>query len=137
MEFTTFTDLIDFTTDITIIQVSIHKPGSYTLIFFVYYTMPKKVPQRRNKRAGKSTGKSRSAKYFAKNPEARAKKNAYNTKYHSSTKRKKYRAKLNKANRDNPNGNKDKSHTKGGKLVNESRSKNRARNGKGGKSSKK
>ncbi len=97
----------------------------------------RRVPQRRNKKAGKSTGKSRSAKYFAKNPEARAKKNAYNTKYHSSTKRKKYRAKLNKANRDNPNGNKDKSHTKGGKLVNESRSKNRARNGKGGKSSKK
>ena len=51
--------------------------------------MPKKVPQRRNKKAGKSTG------------------------------------------------NKDKSHTKGGKLVNEKRSKNRARNGKGGKASKK
>jgi len=100
--------------------------------------MPKKVPQRRNKKAGKSTGKSRSAKYFAKNPEARAKKNAYNTKYHASAKRKKYRAKLNKANRDNPNSsNKDKSHTKGGKLVNESRSKNRARNGKGKRSSKK
>lgn len=99
--------------------------------------MPKKVPQRRNKKAGKSTGKSKSAKYFAANPEARKKKNAYNTKYHASTKRKKYRAGLNKANRDNPNGDKDKSHTKGGKLVNEKRSKNRARNGKGGKASKK
>jgi len=36
-----------------------------------------------------------------------------------------------------PMGDKDKSHTKGGKLVNEKRSKNRARNGKGGKASKK
>jgi len=99
--------------------------------------MPKKVPQRRNKKAGKSTGKSKSAKYFAANPEARKKKNAYNTEYHASAKRKKYRAGLNKANKDNPNGDKDKSHTKGGKLVNEKRSKNRARNGKGGKASKK
>ncbi len=37
----------------------------------------KKVPQRRNKKAGKSTGKSRSAKYFAKNKKARDKKKAY------------------------------------------------------------
>ena len=29
----------------------------------------KKVPQRANKNAGKSTGKSKSAKYFAANPE--------------------------------------------------------------------
>jgi len=100
--------------------------------------MAKRVPQRRNKNAGKSTGKSKSAKYFAANPEARAKKNAYNKKYHSTTKRKKYRAGLNKANRDSPNKKgEDKSHTKGGKLHNEKRSSNRARNGRGGKAKKK
>jgi hypothetical protein len=89
----------------------------------------------RNKLAGKSTGKSKSAKYFAANPEARAKKNDYNKKYHSSEERNKYRAKLNMANRaadtyGNGDG-KDMSHTKGGKLNRESASKNRARNGKG------
>ena len=100
--------------------------------------MTKKVPQRRNKLAGKSTGKSKSAKYFAANPEARAKKNAYNTKYHASSKRKAYRAGLNKANRDNPNAKgQDKSHTKGGKITNEPRGKNRARQGRGGGSTKK
>lgn len=94
---------------------------------------------KRNSRAGKSTGKSRSAKYFASNPEARAKKNAYNTEYHKTEERKKYRAELNRENR-KTNGygdNKDKSHTKSGRLVDEDRSKNRARNGKGGKPRKK
>ena len=85
--------------------------------------------------------KSESAKYFAKNPEARKKKNAYNKAYHSTPERKKYRADLNKANRKAGtygNGDKvDKSHTKSGKIVNESQSKNRSRNGKGSKSSKK
>jgi hypothetical protein len=89
----------------------------------------------RNKLAGKSSGKSKSAKYFAANPEAREKKNAYNKEYHSSEERKNYRAKLNKANRDagtygNGDG-KDMSHTKSGKLVKEKESSNRARNGKG------
>jgi hypothetical protein len=84
---------------------------------------------------------SKSAIYFQNNPEARKKKNDYNTKYHSTTERKKYRVKLNKANRDagtygNGDG-KDMSHTKSGKLVKESASTNRARNGKDGKSSKK
>lgn len=97
-----------------------------------------KNPKKRNSKAGKSTGKSESAKYFAKNPAARKKKNAYNKAYHATPERKSYRAKLNKANRDNPTkGNTDKSHTKKGKIVNEKRSTNRARNGKGGKSSKK
>jgi hypothetical protein len=92
----------------------------------------------RNKLAGKSTGKSKSAKYFAANPEARAKKNAYNTAYHATSERKEYRAKLNKANRDSPNKKgEDKSHTKAGTVVNEKRSTNRARQGKGGKASKK
>jgi len=83
----------------------------------------------KNTLAGKSVGKSRSAKYYAANPEARAKKNAYNTEYHATPERKQYRAKLNAANRDAPNAQgQDKSHTKSGRLVNESRSSNRARN---------
>jgi hypothetical protein len=94
---------------------------------------------KRNSLAGKSTGKSKSAKYFASNPEARAKKNKYNTEYHKTSERKQYRAELNKANR-NSSGygdGKDKSHTKSGSLVNEARSTNRARNGKGNKPKKK
>ena len=91
--------------------------------------------KKRNGLAGKSTGKSESAKYFASNPEARAKKNAYNKAYHATPERKAYRASLNKANRSagtygNGDG-KDASHTKSGKLVKETASKNRARNGKG------
>jgi hypothetical protein len=95
----------------------------------------------RNKLAGSKKGTSKSAKYFQKNKAARDKKNAYNKEYHSSTKRKKYRAGLNKANRKagtygNGDG-KDMSHTKSGKLRKEKQSSNRARNGKGGKSTKK
>lgn len=95
----------------------------------------------RNKQAGKSTGKSDSAKYFASHPDARAKKNAYNSKYESTPERKNYREGLNKINRRNNDAGygdtKDLSHTKSGKLVQESRSTNRARNGKNGKSTKK
>jgi hypothetical protein len=99
--------------------------------------MTQKVPQRRNSKAGKSTGKSKSAKYFASNPEARAKKNKYNTEYHSSDERKSYRAKLNKKTRSKPlNGDKDYSHGKDGSIRPESRSKNRARNGKNKRSTK-
>jgi hypothetical protein len=95
----------------------------------------------RNKLAGKSTGKSKSAKYFAANPEARAKKNAYNKEYHSSEERNKYRAELNMANRKagtygNGDG-KDMSHTKDGKLTKENQSSNRRRNGKGNNKQKK
>ena len=92
----------------------------------------KRVPQRANKKAGKSTGKSKSAKYFAAHPEARAKKNKYNTEYHSTRKRKQYRAALNKSTRAGtcPAGS-DNSHTKKGKTVCEKRSTNRARNGRG------
>ena len=89
----------------------------------------KVAPMARNKLAGKSTGKSKSAKYYAANPEARAKKDAYNTKYHATSKRIAYRSGLNKANRASPNTKgQDKSHTKTGRLVNESRGTNRARN---------
>jgi hypothetical protein len=89
----------------------------------------------RNSLAGKSTGKSKSAKYFAANPDSRAKKNAYNKEYHSDPSRVNYRENLNSANRKaktygNKDG-KDMSHTKAGKLVKESSSTNRARNGKG------
>lgn len=83
----------------------------------------KKVPKRRNGLAGK--GKSK----------ASAKKKAYDTKYHSTPARKKYRAELNRANRKAGtygNGDKkDMSHTKKGKLVKEAQSKNRARNKRG------
>ena len=57
---------------------------------------------------------------------------SYDKEYQSSPGRKKYRAELNKANRKSGTyGNKDgmdKSHTKSGKMVSESQSKNRARN---------
>lgn len=89
--------------------------------------------KKRNSLAGKSTGTSKSAKYFASNPEAKAKKNAYNKEYHATTERKKYRAELNTANRKTKGygDGKDLSHTKSGKLVKESPKANRARNGKG------
>jgi len=96
---------------------------------------------KRNTLAGSKTGKSESAKYFQSNPEAKAKKNAYNKEYHSTPERKKYRAGLNKANKDSGTyGNKDGkdiSHTKSGKLVGEAAFKNRASQGKDGKSTKK
>ena len=44
--------------------------------------------------------KSKSAEFYANSPEAREKKKAYDTKYHSTEERKKYRAFLNKKNRD-------------------------------------
>ena len=83
----------------------------------------------RNKLAGSTAGKSKSAKYYQNNPEAAAKKDAYNKAYHATKPRIAYRSELNKANRASPNAKgQDKSHTKTGRLVNESRSKNRARN---------
>jgi len=95
----------------------------------------------RNKLAGTKKGTSESAKYFQKNPSAREKKKAYDKAYHSTPERKEYRAKLNKANRDSGtygNGDgKDMSHSKSGKVSPEKQSSNRARNGKGGKASKK
>lgn len=92
------------------------------------------MASKRNTLAGTKKGKSKSAKYFQTHPEAKANKDAYNTEYHKSSKRKKYRAKLNKKNKEegtygNKDG-KDMSHGKGG-LRKESQSSNRARNGKG------
>ena len=86
----------------------------------------------RNSLAGKSTGKSRTAKFYAKNKKSRDKKKAYDKKYHSTTERKKYRASLNKANKNNPRSKKgdgkDMSHTQSGSLVLELQRRNRARN---------
>lgn len=95
---------------------------------------------RRNSLAGTKRGTSKSAKYFQNNKAAREKKKAYDKEYHSSEERKAYRASLNRANKKagtygNGDG-KDMSHTKSGKLVKESQSKNRARNGKSGSSKK-
>jgi hypothetical protein len=95
----------------------------------------------RNTLAGKSVGKSPAAKYLRKNKAVRDKKKAYDKKYNSSVEQRRYRAELNKENRKkgtygNKDG-KDVSHTKNGKLVSEPQSKNRARNGKNGKSTKK
>lgn len=85
--------------------------------------------------------KSRTQKYYDKNPEARKRKAAYDALYNKAPERIAYRSKLNKANREAGtygNGdNKDMSHTKNGKLVMESKHKNRARNGANGKSTRK
>ena len=84
--------------------------------------------------------KSKSARYYASNPKARAKKKKYDTAYHSTSKRRKYRSELAKARRKRSimgKGGGDMSHTKSGKLVRESASKNRARNGANGRSTKK
>ena len=84
--------------------------------------------------------KSKTAKYYASNPKARAKKKKYDTAYHSTSKRRKYRADLAKARRKRGimgKGGGDMSHTKSGRLVRESASKNRARQGANGKSTKK
>ena len=86
----------------------------------------------RNSLAGKRTGKSKTAKFYAKNPKARAKKKKYDSEYHKSGSRKKYRAKLNRANKNNPKSKKgdgmDMSHTQTGSLVLELQRRNRARN---------
>ena len=54
----------------------------------------------RNKLAGTTKGTSRSARYYQNNPEARAKKDAYNTKFHSTPERRRYRSLLIKKNRE-------------------------------------
>ena len=88
----------------------------------------------------RSPNPGKSARYYAKNPKARAKKNAAQRKRNKTAANKAYRAELNAARRKDGNygkGGKDYSHTKSGRLVRESAKKNRARNGSGGKSTKK
>jgi hypothetical protein len=77
------------------------------------------------------TQKKKSAKYYQSNPEARAKKNAYQRKYNkkpaiknASEERWTERRRRGIAGK----GGKDLSHTTSGKMVLESPSKNRARN---------
>jgi len=75
-------------------------------------------------------GTSKSARYYQNNPEARKKRDAYNTKYHATPKRKKYRALLQAINRKNgTHGNHDgmdEAHQSKHKTVKQSQSKNRA-----------
>lgn len=83
----------------------------------------------------------KTAQYYRKNKDARDKKKSYDTKYHKTASRRKYRSELNKENRSrgtygNGDG-KDVSHTKGGRTVLEPMSKNRARQGAGGKQKRK
>lgn len=70
--------------------------------------------------------------YYDKNPGAKRKKKKYDTKYHKTKSRKKYRAELNRINRKNGtygNGDGlDASHTSLGTVVMEKQSINRARN---------
>jgi hypothetical protein len=84
----------------------------------------------RNRLAGTKTGKSKSAKYYQDNPDAKKKKDAYNTEYHSTPSRKKYRAALQALNRDKgTHGNldgMDEAHVSKGKTKKQSQSKNRA-----------
>ncbi len=87
-----------------------------------------------------SKGKSKSAKYYQNNPEAREKKKKYDTKYHGTPERKEYRRKLMAKNREEGNrvgDGQDVSHTRGGGTSSEAKSKNRARQGAGGKAKKK
>lgn len=84
--------------------------------------------------------KSRTAKFYAANPKARAKKAAYDKKKNATPESKAYRRKLAAARRKRGmmgKGGADLSHTKSGRLVREAPSKNRARNGANGKSTKK
>jgi hypothetical protein len=88
----------------------------------------------------RSSNPGRSARYYASNPEARAKKNAAQRKRNKSAANRQYRSELNAERRKRGiygKGGPDMSHTKGGRLVAESPKKNRARNGANGKSTKK
>lgn len=83
-------------------------------------------------RKAKNPGKS--ARYYASNPEARAKKNAAQRKANKTEARKAYRAELNAERRRRGiygKGGGDISHTSGGGYTLESPKKNRARNGHG------
>jgi hypothetical protein len=89
-------------------------------------------------RKAKNPGKS--ARYYRDNPEARARKNAYQRKRNKSEENREYRSELNAERRRRGvygRGGDDMSHTKSGKIVAESPKKNRARNGSNGRSTKK
>lgn len=73
----------------------------------------------------------RTARFYRSNPEAAAKKKKYDTAYHSTPARKKYRAYLNRERKKRglKGDDRDLSHTKNNKLVLESKKKNRSRQG--------
>lgn len=82
----------------------------------------------------------KSAKYYKDNPEARAKKNAYQKEYNKSPEATKHRVECNKARKElglKKGDGYDASHRKKGKPVKEKSSTNRARQGADGKSTKK
>jgi hypothetical protein len=88
----------------------------------------------------KATNPGKSARYYAANPEAAAKKNAAQRKRNKTSANKAYRSELNAERRQRGvygKGGADMSHTKSGKLVAESPKKNRARNGANGRSTRK
>ena len=89
----------------------------------------------------KLAGKHPSYDKLGMSEERKKKKLAYDKKYQATKERKKYRAKLNKANREaGTYGNEDgldMSHTKSGKVTKEKAKTNRSRNGQNSKSTKK
>lgn len=79
----------------------------------------------------KSASPKKSAKYYNDNPEAKAKKDAYNKEYNKKPDQRAKRSELVQERRDRGvygKGGDDMSHTKDGKIVAEDPSKNRARN---------
>lgn len=85
-------------------------------------------------------GASKTSRYYASNPKARKKRVAAQAKINRKPAEKKRRAELAKERRKRGimgKGGKDVSHLKNGKTTLESRSKNRARNGAGGKAKRK
>lgn len=94
------------------------------------------MKSRRNTLAGKHPSYDK----LGMTKEAIKRKKEYDKEYHATPERKRYRAELNKANREaGTYGNKDgvdMSHTKSGSLKRERAKTNRARNGRNGKSTK-
>lgn len=85
-------------------------------------------------------GASKTSKYYAANPKAAEKRREYQRELNSKPEQKRYRAECasGRAKLGLKKGDpRDASHTKSGGMVAEHRTKNRARNGAGGKSTKK
>ena len=84
--------------------------------------------------------KGKTAKYYAENPKAAEKKREYQREYNKKPAAVKHRVECNKARKDlglKVGDKRDASHTKTGKIVAEDSSKNRARQGANGRSTKK
>lgn len=82
----------------------------------------------------------RTAKYYRDNPEAAAKKRAYQKRYNKKAGQSAYRSECNKGRRVlglKKGDTRDASHTKSGGVVAENRKTNRGRNGANGRSTKK